>query len=383
MPPKKSPRRKKQSPLHSIGADGALVWKDLSRIFLIAAIVALIGFVVYMIWPFVVPIIMAAIIAAVALPMQRGLVKLFKGKGKWFAALISTLVVLIVIIGPFTLLISMLTTEATDTIGLIEDKIEEYEIEDIHVLPEMIRDSVVGDYMEKIEENSPITREDILETISSATNSIASFIVTETKNIAKKISVMVVHIFILLLSLFYFLRDGDEIVKNIKGLIPLPKRYQNVLFKQLSTISKAIIYGIFGAAIMQGLVAGIGYAIAGIDNAVFWGTITAFFSIVPYLGAAIIWVPMMIIMFLTGHWVVGLFLLAWGVAVISTVDNIVKPYLIGGRAHMYPLLTFFVILGSIFTIGFKGLIIGPFALILMLTFLHIYKLEYKEVLEKE
>lgn len=360
----------------------SLVHKDISKNFLIAAIVLLIGFVVYLISPFIVPIIMAAIIAAVAAPLQRFWVKLFHGRQKWLAALFSTIIVLLIIIGPFTLLVSMLASEASDTVSLIEEKLASYEIEDINLLPEMIRDSVVGDTIEKIETYSPITREDIVEALSSATSTIGSFIVEKTKNIAKTVSILMVHLFILLLSLYYFLRDGDKITKNIKSLIPLPKQYQNELFKQLFTISKAIIYGIFGAAIFQGFVAGVGYAIGGVENAVFWGTITAFFSIVPYLGATIVWVPITIVMLATGHWVAALFLLIWGVAVVSTVDNIIKPYLIGGKAHMYPLLTFFVILGGIFTIGFKGLILGPFALILMLTFLHIYRLEYKNVLKK-
>ncbi|MBU1019031.1 MAG: AI-2E family transporter [Patescibacteria group bacterium] len=358
-----------------------LVLKDISKYFLIIATVLLLGFIIYLVSPFLVPIIMAAIIASVATPVQRFWVKLFRGHQKWLAALLSTIIVLVIVIGPFIILVSMLASEASSTIQLIENKVTEYNIEDIDLLPEMIRDSIVGETIRKIEAYSPITGEDILTGISEATNAIGSFIVTETKNIAKKVSILIVDLFIMLLSLYYFLRDGDKITKNIKTLIPLPKNYQDTLIKQLFTISKAIIYGIFGAALFQGAIAGVGYAIAGIDNAVFWGTITAFFSIVPYLGAAIVWVPITIIMLLTGHWVAAIFLLVWGVAVVSTVDNVIKPYLIGGKAHMYPLLTFFVIIGGIFTIGFKGLIIGPFALILMLTFLHIYRLEYKGILE--
>ena len=354
----------------------------LPKHFLIAAIVLLVGFIVYMISPFLVPIIIAGIIASVAAPLQKFWVWLFKGHCKWIAALLSTLIVLIIILGPFSLLVALLSEDAVEAVEFVEHQIEEYEIEDIHLLPGMIRDSKIGEYLDKIEQNSPITRQDLVEAVSSATSTVGSFVVSQTTNVAKKVSVILVDLFILLLSLFYFLRDGDKIIKYAKSILPLPNNYQKVLFKQLSTISKAIIFGIFGAAIMQGAVAGVGYWIAGAENAVFWGTITAFFSIVPYLGAALIWVPITIVFLVTGHWIAALFLIVWGVAVVSTVDNIVKPYLIGGTAHIYPLLTLFVILGSLFTIGFKGLILGPFALILALTFLHIYKLEYKEVLKK-
>jgi len=212
---------------------------------------------------------------------------------------------------------------------------------------------------------------------------IGTFIASQLTELMKKISVVFVHIFILLLSLFYFLRDGDKIKKYIKELLPLPERYRKELFEKLFVISKAIIFGIFVAAIIQGVVAGIGFFIAGVSNVIFWGTLTAFFSIVPYLGTAIIWVPMVLFLFLSGNWPAAIFLTICGLLLVSTADNIVKPYLIGGKARLYPLVTFFVILGGIFTIGLKGLIFGPFVLVLVLTFLHIYRLEHKKALKEQ
>lgn len=384
MPPKKQKTTRKTS-LQKLGTTESthesLVLKDLSKYFLIAAIILLLGFLTYVISPFLVPIIMAAIIATVAMPVENFWEWLFKGKAKWLAALLSTLLVLTVIIGPFYLLISMFSSEAIEAVEFVEMAVHEYELENLQVLPDMIRDSVLGEMIEKVERYSPVTREDLIDSVSSAASATGAFVVAQTKNVAKQVSVILVQLFILLMSLYYFLRDGKHISKYVESIIPLPQKYQKALFKQLSTISKAIVLGIFGAAIMQGAVAGVGYAIAGVENAVFWGAISMFFSIVPYIGVAIVWVPITIVMFATGHWIAAIFLIIWGVGVVSTVDNIVKPYLIGGAAHMYPLLTFFVILGSIFTIGLKGLIIGPFVLILALTFLHIYKLEYKEVLK--
>src|SRR3989339_210397 len=366
----------------SKNVEDSLVIGNLSKYFLVGVVLLLICYIVYIISPFIVTIIMAAILASAGGPLQKLWHKLFKGKAKWLGALLSTIIILTVVIGIVSMLISLISAETVTAVSAIDRKLSSYEIDNIHLLPEMIRDSIVGDYLDKMEAYSPITRGDLVEALSSATQTIGTKIVSGTTSIAKKVSVLLVHLFVMILSLFYFLKDGDRIIKYIKSIMPLPNRYQKVLFEQLAIISKAIIYGIFGAAIMQGFVAGVGYAIAGVDNSVFWGTITAFFSIIPYLGTTIVWIPIVIFLLLSGHWVAGIFLAIWAIAVVSTVDNIVKPYLIGGKAHMYPLLTFFVILGSIFTAGFKGIILGPFALILALTFLHIYKLEYKEVLEK-
>jgi len=93
-------------------------------------------------------------------------------------------------------------------------------------------------------------------------------------------------------------------------------------------------------------------------------------------------VPASIITFLLGDHASGIFLFLWGIFLVGTVDNLVRPYLIGGRVHTYPLMTFFVVLGGIWAFGLKGLIFGPLILVLLLTLLHVYELEYKNVLNK-
>ena len=145
---------------------------------------------------------------------------------------------------------------------------------------------------------------------------------------------------------------------------------------------KAIIIGGFLTGIIQGLVGGIGFAIAGIPNVFFWTAMMAFASFVPLIGTTLIWLPASIILIASGDYTWGIFLLIWGLVVISVVDNLVRPYLVGGKAHTYPLLTFFVILGGIFTMGFTGIIVGPMVLMAFMAFLHIYEAEYVKVLKQ-
>ncbi|EKD93591.1 MAG: membrane protein [uncultured bacterium] len=96
----------------------------------------------------------------------------------------------------------------------------------------------------------------------------------------------------------------------------------------------------------------------------------------------LIWVPAAITLFVTQHWIAGLVLTLWGIFVVGTVDNIIKPILIGEKAQIHPLMSFLTILGGIFTMGLPGLIVAPYLLSLALTFLHIYKLEYKSILDR-
>jgi predicted PurR-regulated permease PerM len=142
-----------------------------------------------------------------------------------------------------------------------------------------------------------------------------------------------------------------------------------------------MIFGIFFTAIIQGTLAGIGYAVVGIPNPIFWATATALFSLVPLLGTAIIWVPASIILAIMGNYVGAIGLFAWGVLVVGTVDNFIRPYLIEGRAPVHPLLTFLAVLGGILAFGLKGVLYGPIILNLLLAFLHIYEIEYAKVLK--
>jgi predicted PurR-regulated permease PerM len=165
-------------------------------------------------------------------------------------------------------------------------------------------------------------------------------------------------------------------------MLPISEKYRSELLKKLSRLSYGIIYGIFGASLIQGFLLGIGFYILGIDNAAFWGAIAALLSPIPYIGSSIIWLPVVISLLLSGHWISSLFLLIWGSLIVGLADNIVKPYLIGSSTALHPLAVLVTLLGGAFVFGIKGIIFGPFVLTLTLAFLHIYSLEYESVLKR-
>ena len=145
----------------------------------------------------------------------------------------------------------------------------------------------------------------------------------------------------------------------------------------------SIVYGIFGAAIIQGILVGVGLAIVGVENAAFWGAVAAILSPIPYVGTSIVWIPVVIFLLITKQWFGGIFLLIWSMGIVGLADNFIKPYVIGSTSDLHPLMVMLVILGGVFAFGFKGLIFGPLILTLTLAFLHIYKLEYQSVLNKK
>ena len=149
---------------------------------------------------------------------------------------------------------------------------------------------------------------------------------------------------------------------------------------KLYNLMHAIIFGIFGAALAQGLFVGVGLAITGVENAVFWGAIAALLSPVPYVGVALVWVPFAIGLFVSQRWGMGIFFVTWCVLLVTNIDNIIKPYLIGSKSHLHPFAVLVVMLGGALAFGVRGLLFGPFILTITLAFFHIYKLEYKKAL---
>lgn len=165
--------------------------------------------------------------------------------------------------------------------------------------------------------------------------------------------------------LFFFLRDGDAMLARGRRLIPLDDMRKERLFHQLSGVTRAIVVGTGVTALMQGVLIGIGFTIAGLPSPVVFGVLTALFSMLPVGGSAFVWGPGAIWLIIDGRWGFGLFLLVWGL-LVSGLDNVVRPMLISGRARISALAVFIGVLGGIPAFGSIGLIAGPVVLSLAL-----------------
>ena len=124
---------------------------------------------------------------------------------------------------------------------------------------------------------------------------------------------------------------------------------------------------------IQGILGGILFFIVGIPSAIFWGAVMAFLSIIPFIGAFIVYIPAGIILIIGGHYVAGLIVITVGVLVISQIDNILRPYLISGKTHIHPLLLFFTIMGGIYLFGLLGIVLGPMIAAIFVTILTIFE----------
>jgi predicted PurR-regulated permease PerM len=170
---------------------------------------------------------------------------------------------------------------------------------------------------------------------------------------------------IMLCLLFFFLRDGDAMVARVRLLIPLDEARKDRLFSRLSDVTRAIVYGTTLTALLQGLLLGIGFAIAGLPSPVVFGVLAALLSMLPVGGAAFVWVPAVGWLFYDGRWGFAIFMIIWGL-MLAGLDNVLRPLLISGRARISALAVFVGVLGGIPAFGAIGIIAGPIVLSLVL-----------------
>jgi predicted PurR-regulated permease PerM len=191
---------------------------------------------------------------------------------------------------------------------------------------------------------------------------------------------LILNLFIMLYAMFFFFKDGQKILERIFYYLPLNDEDETRMLTRFTSITRATIKGTVVIGIIQGTLAGIAFWMAGIQGAAFWGTIMTILSIVPGIGAALVWVPAVIILYINGQYVAATLLLAWCAAVVGTIDNFLRPALVGRDAKMPDLLILIGTLGGLFLFGPIGFIVGPIVCGLFLTVWDIYGATFKGVL---
>jgi predicted PurR-regulated permease PerM len=183
--------------------------------------------------------------------------------------------------------------------------------------------------------------------------------------------------------MFFFLKDGGAILDKILSYIPLKSKDKERLTDKFVSVSRATIKGTLVIGIVQGGLAGAGFAVAGIDGAVFWGTVMAVLSVIPAVGVALVWVPAVVYLIATGHVMTGVLLGLYCGLIVGSADNVLRPLLVGKDVKMHELLILFGTLGGITLFGVVGFIIGPVIAAIFITVWDIYGTAFREALSKK
>jgi len=184
--------------------------------------------------------------------------------------------------------------------------------------------------------------------------------------------VFFLHLFVLLYAIFFFLIDGPAILRQILYYMPLDAHEEEQLLERFVSVTRATLKGSLLIGVIQGAAGGVAFWVAGVPGPAFWGTVMVVLSVIPALGAALVWVPAVIYLFLIGQTGAAVGLLLWSALVVSTVDNFLRPRLVGRDARMSDLLILLSTLGGIVLFGAVGFIVGPIVAALFVTVWHIY-----------
>lgn len=184
---------------------------------------------------------------------------------------------------------------------------------------------------------------------------------------------VIVQMFFVVFTMYYFFKDGENISRTVRDSLPLEREQAERIMTRTREVIDASVYGVLSIAIIQGTLGGLAFWLLGLRSALIWGVAMTFLSMVPMLGAFLVWVPAAIYLGLSGHWIKAMILALWGTFVIGMIDNFLRPKLVGSRTRLHELLIFFSVLGGLNVFGVLGVVLGPVVLAITLALIDVYR----------
>jgi predicted PurR-regulated permease PerM len=324
--------------------------EDKTFLFLIIAVSLAFGWIL---WPYSGAVFWATVLAIVFAPLYRRLSRSMRQK-RTLAALTTLLIILLIVILPLTLMGAMLAQEAFS----IYERIQSGELN-------------VGQYFQQVFGALPAWLTDLLdrfgvtniglmrERLSSSLMKGSQFLATQAFNVGQNTFEFIVNLFIVLYLLFFLLRDGDALSRRIRDAIPLRPEQRRDLFGKFTTVIRATVKGNIVVALVQGALGGLIFWFLGVHAPALWAFVMAIVSLLPAVGAALVWFPVAIYFLATGALWQGVVLIAYGVLVIGLVDNVLRPILVGKDTKLPDYVVLIATLGGIAIFGLNGFVIGP------------------------
>ena len=331
------------------------------RVFALA-VAALLGLALLRIFlPFAGPIAWAAFLAFLLFPLNLRLRRAFRGRSALAAGLLTVFAPIVVLLP-----VAALSIEFVSQISVLLRKLQSTASGlDIKSAADLERFPLIAHLNLWLQAHTSFSAEQVQAWILQGTREILERAASFSGSFFLGALSSVLGIALTVVLLFFFLVDGDAMVRRGRRFIPLEEAYKERLVDRLGGIARAIVFGTTMNALLQGLVLGIGFGIAGLPSPVVFGVLAALVAMLPVGGAALVWIPAAVWLFFDGRWGYAIFLLVWG-AMMSLLDSFLKPLLISGRAPISTLVVFIGVLGGIAAFGAIGIIAGPLILSLVL-----------------
>lgn len=341
------------------------------RLLFLAILIAVLAFLALdMVQPFLRPLILASVITLGCYPLHAGLRKRIR-RPDW-AALLSTLIVFLGVAMPAFVLTYLIGGELSHVAHDISDQ--------------STREGGFLAYAQHGEERLvlwaaqyvDVEQFHIRQRVSELPERASGFLLSMGSSIAGGALNGITDGILTFVFLFFLFRDGVKWREGLAEALPLRRENVHRLYHAVHSSVTATLYGLVGVALAQGLLTGLGLYIAGIDNFLMLGMLAAVCSVIPVVGTSLVWGPTAVYLLVVHHPYKALFLLAWGLLVVSMADNIIRPLVLRGKMQLPLLLLIFAVLGGLLTFGFVGLFLGPVVFSLLVTLLPILREEMAE-----
>lgn len=341
------------------------------KAFLLLLVAAISLVFLAMVRQFLVAILLAAILSGIVHPAYRWLVTKVRGRAAVASAL-TTATVFLVIVVPLLTIAGIVVAQAIE----IGDSAAPW------VQRQLSQPNEVDRLLERVPFADALApyRDQIVQKLGEFVASIGSFLVSRLAATTRGTAVFFFKLFIMLYAMYFFLIDGAKVLDKILYYMPLPPEEERRMVEKFVSVSRATLKGTFLIGIAQGGLAGVAFAVAGINGAFFWGTIMAVLSVIPGVGTALVWIPAVGYLLAVGSPVAAVLLTVWCVGLVGTVDNLLRPWLVGRDTKMPDLFILLGTLGGLVLFGAAGIILGPIVAALFITVWEIYGTTFKDML---
>ena len=333
--------------------------------------VALLSLSILILHPFINVLLTAGIISYISYPLHRWIYKTMRKKA--ISALVTTSIIVLIISIPSTFAITALLNEIPGVYGeafKIHNSLDQFLLTDT----EQCGGNSVCEFLKGFVNDTGLTDSRFASLISDAIEQAIRNVIREAASYLASFPYLMAGVFISLFLTYYLLKDGSRMVSYARSILPIKTEDQTTLIRRFNEVTYAVVYGNVIVAIVQGMLTSIGFFIFGVPSPILWGIVTVFASLIPFLGTYVVWLPAAVFLMVQGYssgnglgflLAVGLFF--YGMLIISGVDNILKPKIIGGRANLHPALVLLGVIGGLSAFGLIGIIIGPVIIALATT----------------
>ncbi len=323
--------------------------------------------------PFYGGILWAVILAILFNPLQRRLTGLF-GQRPGLAAIASTLICIFIVVIPVSLLLASLTREASGLVTRLGNR----EFDPAAMLGQA-RDMLPRFMLDALAALNLAEFSEIQARLTSFIGQVSQVIAGKALSIGQNTAQVLISLGVMVYLLFFLFRDGPQLVETLRASSPLNRSYTDHLIRQFSSVVSATVKGNVIIAVIQGAIGGLTFWLLGVQAALLWGVLMAVLSLLPAVGAFLVWGPAAASLILAGSYVKGGVLIVVGVFVIGTVDNLLRPPLVGKATRLPDWLVLISTLGGISVIGMNGFVVGPLVAALFLAVWSLFSLSNTEL----